>query len=64
MRDTEIYILAREGKSIEEIADIIKEKFKEDLDFGNIKKIESIFRKKTGMSKKNKLKTANKKLRL
>lgn len=63
-RDYEIYKLSTNGKTIEEIACFIKEKFKEDLDFGNIKKIESTFRKKIGMPKKNKLKMTSKKLRL
>jgi hypothetical protein len=60
-RDYEIYSLASRGKTITEIDMAIQLKFKgQNLDYGNIKHIESDFRKKLGIPKKyrkNKLKT-------
>ncbi len=62
-RDYDIYKMAEEGKSINEISKLINQRYGDNLDYGNIKKIESSFRKKVGISKiprKNKLKTINK----
>ena len=62
---TGMHMISKYGKTINEIYILIKEKYNEDLDFGNIKKIESSFRKKVGIIKKdrkNKLKIINKKL--
>jgi hypothetical protein len=52
VRDYMIYEYTQQGKSIGEISDLIKKEFEEDLDYGNIKKIESDFRKRMGISKK------------
>ncbi len=57
-RDHDIYKMAINGKSVAEIWILIKKKYGEDLDYGNIIKIESTFRKKVGNPKtprKNKL---------
>lgn len=51
-RDYDIYELAKEGKTIDEICNIIEDKYGDSLDYGNIKKIESDFRKKIGIAKK------------
>ncbi len=40
-RDYAVYRSAQEGKTIPEICELIKAEFSEDLDYGNIKKIES-----------------------
>jgi hypothetical protein len=50
-RDYAVYQYAREGKTIDEILHLVEEKFGEDLDYGNIKKIESAFRNKVGIGK-------------
>lgn len=58
-RDYDIYKMAEDGKTVNEICSLICKKYGEDLQYGNIIKIESSFRKKIGASKiarKNKLK--------
>ena len=64
-RDYEVYKLASDGYTIEEIDAVIQKKFNQNLDFGHIKKIESTFRRKVGISnkyRKNKLITTKEKL--
>lgn len=45
-RDTMIYKLAIDGKSIEEICNTIRQKYGEDLDYGHIKKIVSNYHRR------------------
>lgn len=56
-RDYTIYELNNEGKTLSEIYKIINDKYGEDLDYGNIKKIASSFKKRLNISNKQKLKT-------
>jgi len=58
-RDYDIYKWADEGKTVNEIDGLVIKKYGKSLDYGNIVKIESSFRKKVGISKlpkKHKLK--------
>ena len=64
-RDYEIFKLASKGNDIATIHRKILSKLGRDLDYGNIKKIESDFRQRLKIPKKyrkSKLKTSNKKL--
>lgn len=61
-RDARIYSLYAEGKTIGEIWSQIKDEFKnQDLEYCNIKKIVSTFKKKFGIQNNRKLETKRKK---
>ncbi|OHB09390.1 MAG: hypothetical protein A3I86_01615 [Candidatus Zambryskibacteria bacterium RIFCSPLOWO2_02_FULL_39_14] len=57
-RDSKIYLLHTQGKNIGEIYRTLLQEDKTDLDFGNIKKIVSTYRKKLGLPKGGKLITS------
>lgn len=59
-RDAKIYALHKQGKTIDEIYRIILDEYKQDLDYGNIKKIVSIFKNKLRLDDNQKLITSNK----
>lgn len=57
-RDSKVYALSEQGATIEEISSELK-KDGYDLDYGNIKKIVSTYRKKLGLPKSGKLITSS-----
>ena len=57
-RDSRAYELCLEGKTINEIDGILRKEYGADLDYGNIKKIISTYRKKLELPKEGKLITS------
>lgn len=57
-RDSRVYELYSQGKTLGEIDKAINAEYKDDLDYGNIKKIVSTYRKKMGLPKGGKLITS------
>jgi len=57
-RDTKIYLLSTQGRDITQIYRTLLQEDGIDLDFGNIKKIISTYRKKLGLPKDGKLITS------
>ena len=57
-RDSRIYELYLQGKTLGEIDKVINEEYGADLQYGNIKKVVSSFKKKFGLNDKKKLITS------